>query len=117
MPNFDGTGPRGKGRRSGRGRGVCRWGSGGRGAGLSGRAGVRLSDLFSLVREALSIWGAYKALRGGMSRPSLSFDERDLLERENRQGLKKPIVQKNEGEIVDVETPSRLIEYFRAGDR
>ncbi|HOD34898.1 MAG TPA: hypothetical protein PLR20_02780 [Syntrophales bacterium] len=52
-----------------------------------------------------------------MSRPSLSFDERDLLERENRQGLKKPIVQKNEGEIVDVETPSRLIEYFRAGDR
>jgi len=117
MPNFDGTGPRGKGRRTGRGRSVCRWSSGGRGAGLSGRTGGRLSDLFSLVREALSIWGAYKALRGSMSGPSLSVDERDLLEREKRQRLQKPAVQKNQGEIVNTETPPRLIEYRRAGDR
>jgi len=52
-----------------------------------------------------------------MSGPSLSVDERDLLEREKRQRLQKPAVQKNQGEIVNTETPPRLIEYRRAGDR
>jgi hypothetical protein len=117
MPNFDGTGPRGKGRRMGRGKGMCRWNSGGRGAGLSGRTGGILSDLFSLAREVISIWGAVKVLRGTSAGPGLSITERDLIERDKRRRLQEPSGQENQGEVIDMQTPNRLIEYRRTGDR
>ncbi len=117
MPNFDGTGPRGKGRRAGSGRGMCRRSSDDRSRSVSGRNGSRLSDLLWLVREVLSIWGAVKALRGSTSGPGISVTERDLLEREKRQRLQKPAVQDNQGDVIDMQTPPHLIEYRRSGDR
>ena len=94
MPNFDGTGPRGGGRRAGSGRGICRRSSEGRSGQVSGRQGIRLSDLFWLAREVLSIWGAFKALRGSSSGPSLSVTEHDPLEREKSEGFKNRLAGK-----------------------
>ena len=117
MPNFDGTGPRGKGRLAGSARGICRRSSEGRSGQASGRPGSRLSDLLWLVREVLSIWGAVKALRGASAGPSLHVTELDPLEREKRRNLQKPAVRENQGEMIDMDTPHRLIEYRRTGDR
>jgi hypothetical protein len=117
MPNFDGTGPRGKGRRAGSGRGVCRWSSDDRSRGVSGRTGSRLSELLWLVREVLSIWGAVKALRGTSAGPGISVTEHDLLEREKRRSLQKPAGRENQGDVIDMQTPPHLIEYRRSGDR
>lgn len=117
MPNFDGTGPRGMGRRTGKGRGMCRWKSGGTGAGLSsGRMGGRVSDILWLVREAISIWGAVKALRGSKPGPKLSVSERDLLEQEKKR-LQYPAGTEKERQVLDAQAPPRLIEYRRSADR
>jgi len=117
MPNFDGTGPRGRGLWAGSGRGMCRRSSDDRIRDVSGRTGSRLSELLWLVREVLSIWGAVKALRGTSAGPSISVTEHDLLEREKRQRLQKPAVQENQGDVIDMQTPPHLIEYHRSGDR
>jgi len=117
MPNFDGKGPMGRGRRTGRGRGMCRWSRDGGGTGGSGRTGSRLSDLLLLVRDVLSIWGAVKALRGTSAGPGISVTEHDLLEREKRRSLQKPAGRENQGDVIDMQTPPHLIEYRRSGDR
>lgn len=90
MPNYDGTGPRGLGRRMGRGRGKCRRDSGGKGTVTPVRAGGRFSDILWLVREAIAIWGAVKALRGVKSGPSLSVSDCGLPEQENKRRLQTP---------------------------
>jgi hypothetical protein len=114
MPNFDGTGPRGRGHRLGSGRGICRRSN----EGSNGQAsGSRLSDLLRLVREVLSIWEAVKALRWTSAGPSISVSERDLLEREKRRSLQKPASSENQGDVIDMQTPPHLIEYRRSGDR
>jgi hypothetical protein len=113
MPNFDGTGPRGLGRRKGRGRGVYRRDGDGSGAGLAGRTGGRWSDLLWLVREAVSIWGAVKALRGIKPHPRLSVSERDLLEQNAKRRLQRAAGPDNGREALDMQDPPRLIEYRR----
>jgi len=119
MPNFDGKGPMGRGRRTGKGRGMCRGISEGKGRSRDslGRTGSRLSDLFWLVREVFSIWGAFKALRGTSAGPSLSVTEHDPLEREKGRSLQKPSGRENQGDVIDMQTPPHLIEYRRSGDR
>jgi len=117
MPNFDGTGPRGRGRLMGNARGMCRRSSEGRSGKASGRPGCRLSDLLWLVREVLSIWGAVKALRGTSAGPSRFVTEHDSIKRENQQRLQKTAGRENQGESLDMQTPPRLIEYCRTGDR
>ena len=117
MPNFDSTGPRGKGRLAGSARGICRRSSEDRSGQASGSPGSRLSDLLWLVREVLSIWGAVKALRGISAGPSLSVTEHDFIKRENQQGLQKTVGQENQSEVLDMQTPPRLIEYRRTGGR
>ncbi len=113
MPNFDGTGPRGKGRLAGTARSICRRSSEGRSGQDSGRPGSRLSDLLWLVREIVSIWGAVKALRGTSAGSRISVTEHDPIKRENRQKIQKPASQEDRGESLDVQTPLRLIEYRR----
>jgi hypothetical protein len=113
MPNFDGTGPRGKGRRAGSGRGVCRWSSDDRSRGVSGRTGSRLSELRCLVREVLSIWGAVKALRGTSTGPSISVTECDPFQRDKRRRLHEPAGQEKQSEVIDLQAQHRLIEYSR----
>lgn len=83
----------------------------------SGRTGNRLSNLLLLVREVLSIWGAVKALRGTLAGPSLSITEHDSTKRENEQRLQKPVGQENQDEVLDMQTPPRLIEYRWTGRR
>lgn len=117
MPNFDGTGPRGLGRRTGRGRGQCRWNGGGRGTGVPVRTGGRLSDILWLVREAISIWGAVKALRGVKPGPGLSVSERDLLEQAEKRRLQLPAGRETNRKALDGEIPARLIEYRGPADR
>lgn len=117
MPNFDGTGPGGRGRRAGSGRGMCRWSSEGRSGQGSVTTGSRLSDLFWLAREVLSIWGAVKALRGTSAGPSFSVTGHDPFERDKRRRLQEPAGQENQNEVIDLQTPHRLIEYRRTGDR
>lgn len=120
MPNFDGTGPRGRGRRAESGRGVCRWSSDDRSRGVSGRTVSMLSELLWLVREVLSIWGAVKSLRGTSANPSISVTERterDPLERQKRRSLQRPAGSENQVEVIDMQTPPRLIEYRLPGDR
>lgn len=117
MPNFDGTGPRGLGRRKGRGRGVCRRDGDGSGPGLAGRTGSRWPDLLWLVREAISIWGAVKALRGIKPGPGLSAPERGMLEQEAKRRLQRAAGPDNGREALDMQDPPRLIEYRRPAGR
>ncbi len=117
MPNFDGTGPRGLGRRRGRGRGVCRRDGGGSGAGLPGRTGGRFSDILWLVREAISIWGAVKAIRAIKPGPSLSVPERELLEQNAKQRPQKAVGPEDGRDVLDMQDPPRLIEYRRPAGR
>jgi Family of unknown function (DUF5320) len=117
MPNFDGTGPKGRGRRAGSGRGICRWSSEGSSGQASGRTGSRLSNLLWLAREVVSIWGAVKALREASAGPSLSVTEHDTFKRVNRPGLQKPAEQINQDDTLDMKTPPRLIEYRRTSGR
>lgn len=118
MPNFDGTGPRGMGRRTGRGRGSCRWDGDTRGAGRPGRTGDRLSDILWLLREAVTIWGAIKALRGIKAGPRLSSRERGMmLGREGKQGPQKAAGPENGPTALETQDPLRLIEYRRPAGR
>lgn len=117
MPNFDGTGPRGLGRRMGRGRGKCRWNSGDKGTVMPVRTGGRFSDILWLVREAMTIWGAVKALRGVKSGPSLSVSERSLLEQEKKRGLQIPAGPQNSPKALETDAPPRLIEYRGPANR
>jgi len=117
MPNFDGNGPRRRDRQAGSGRGICRRSTEDKRGQASVRTGSRLSTLFWLAREILSIWGAVKALRETSTGPSISFSERGLLEREKRQSLQKPAGRENQGDVIDMQTPPHLIEYRRSGDR
>lgn len=117
MPNFDGTGPGGIGRRRGRGRGMCRWNSGGRGAAPPDRKRGRLSDIVWLVREAISIWGAIKAVRGIKPGPSISVSERDSLEQGKKPRLLEPAGSERERQALEARIPPRLIEYRRPADR
>ena len=115
MPNFDGKGPRGRDYRTGSGRGICRRSSEDGGRQVLGRTGSKLSNLFWLVREVLSICGAVKALRGTSTGPSLSVTEHDTFKRVNRPRLEKPADQINQADTLDMQAPSRLIEYRRTG--
>lgn len=117
MPDFDGAGPKGRDRRAGSGRGICRWSNEGRRGQASGRTGSRLSDLLWLVREILSIWGTVMALRVTSTGPSLSVTEHDSDEWENRRRLHKPTDQKIKGDALDMQAAPRLIEYRRTGGR
>lgn len=117
MPNFDGTGPRGMGRRRGRGKGFCRWNSGGRDAGFPARTGGRFSDILWLVREVISIWGAVKALRAIKPGPSLSAPERGMLEQAAKQGSQRAAGPADGREALDMQDPPRLIEYRRPAGR
>lgn len=117
MPNFNGTGPRGLGRRTGRGRGKCRWNRGDKGPGLPVRTSGRLSNILWLVREAISIWGAVKTLRGAKSGPSLSVSEREQLEQEKKRRLQVPSGPERNRKALDMEAPPRLIEYRGPAER
>jgi hypothetical protein len=70
-----------------------------------------------MVREVLSIWGAFKVLRGTSAGPNLSVTGHDPLERDKRGRLQEPAGQENQKEVIDMQTPHRLIEYRRTGDR
>jgi hypothetical protein len=113
MPNFDGKGLRGRDCRTGNGRGICRRSAEDKRGQAAVTTGSKLSNLFWLVREVLSIWGAVKALRGTSAGPSLSITEHDSFERENRRRLQKPADGKIQGDTLDMQTPPRLIEYRR----
>jgi len=115
MPNFDGTGPRGRGRLAVSARGICRRSSEGRSGQASGRPGSRLSGLLWLVREVLSIWGVVKALQGTTAGPSRFVTEHDSIKRENQQRLKKTADRENRGESLAMQTPACLIEHRQAG--
>lgn len=96
---------------------MCRWNSGGRGAAPPGRKGGRLSDIVWLVREAISIWGAIKALRGIKPGPSISAPERELLEQEAKRRLQQVAGPENGRATLDMQDPPRLIEYRRPAGR
>jgi len=115
MPNFDGNGPRRRDRQAGSGRGICRRSTEDKRGQASVRTGSRLSTLFWLAREVLSIWGAVKALRGTSAGPSLSLTEHVTFERVNRPRLEKPVDWINQADTLDMQAPSRLIEYRRTG--
>jgi hypothetical protein len=117
MPNYDGKGPRGRDCRTGSGRGICRRSSEDKGRQVLGRTDSRLSKLFWLAREILSIWGAVKTLRGTLAGPSLSVTEHDSFNRLNRPRLQKPADQIIQADNLDMQTPPRLIEYRRTSGR
>ena len=96
---------------------MCRWDRGGRGAGIPGRTGGRLTDIFWLVREAISIWGAVKALRGIKPGPSLPVSEREYLEQETKRRLQKAAGPDSDRKALDMQGPPRLIEYRRPAGR
>jgi hypothetical protein len=70
-----------------------------------------------LVREAVSIWGAVKALRGIKPHPGLSVSERDLLEQNAKRRLQRAAGPDNGREALDMQDPPRLIEYRRPAGR
>jgi len=96
---------------------LCRLDGGGRDAGLRGRTGGRLSDIVWLIREAISIWGAVKALRAIKPGPSLSAPERGMLEQEAKQRPQRAAGPENGREALDMQDPPRLIEYRRPAGR
>jgi hypothetical protein len=115
MVNIMPKGPRGRDCQTGSGRGICRRSSEDKGRQVLGRTGSKLSNLFWLVREVLSIWGAVKAFRGTSAGPSLSVTEHDTFKRVNRPRLEKLADQINQADTLDMKAPPRLIEYRRTG--
>ncbi len=117
MPNFDGKGPKGRDCRTGSGRGICRRSTEDKRGQAVVTTGSRLSNLFRLAREIVSIWGAVKALRGTSAGPSISVSEHDTFKQLNRPTLQKPADQIIQADTLDMQTPPRLIEYRRTSGR
>lgn len=67
--------------------------------------------MLRLIRQAISIWGAVKALRGIKPGPAISVTERERIEQEAKRRPRKEAGPENGREALDMRDPPRLIEY------